>query len=79
MSETSRVQVAKTLHQLLEVVSGVFFLESSTEGDEVEKFAASNKFQYDVFDLLACVLLGVGLHSFTNFDHIDDVGMLDFS
>jgi len=78
VSEASGVQVAEALHQLLEVVSGVFLLQLAAEGNEVEEFTAANEFEHDVLDLLACVLLGVGLHSLTNFDHVDDVGMFDF-
>ena len=78
VSEASGVQVAEALHQLLEVVSGVLLLQLATKGNEVEEFATTNEFKHDVLDLLACVLLGVGLHSFTNFDHVDDVGMFDF-
>ena len=71
------MQVAKTFHHLLEVVSGVLFIEPSAEGNEIEEFTATDKFEDDVLDMLACLLFGVLLDSFTNFDHIYNVLVLD--
>lgn len=57
VNETSIVKIIETFNQLLEVVSGVFLLESATEGNQVEELTTTNKLQHDVLDCFAYVLL----------------------
>ena len=71
------MQVAKTFHELLKVVSGVLLFQSAAEGNEIEQLTATNKLKHDVLNLFACVLLGIILCSFSNFDHVNDIGMFD--
>ena len=77
MGIARRVEVIKSVKELLEVVSGVPLLKSTAEGDEIEELTATDKLEDDVLDFLACSLLGVGLVSLTDFNHVYDVGVLD--
>ena len=78
MNETGIMEIVETLKQLFEIESRNLFLKSASECNQIEELTATNELKHDVLDVLACILLGVGLHSFSDFDHVDDVGMLEF-
>lgn len=76
MGKSFGVHVFETIKKLSKVVSGCTLVKSSSKGNKVEKFAASDKFQHDKLDVLGA-LLGIVLGSLANFNQIDNVGVVE--
>ena len=74
MSYSFIMTKCESFHELLEIESSSWLLESSRYSDEIEKFTTSSQFKDNVIDLSAFARSFV-VRVMTDFNLIDDVRM----
>jgi len=77
MCNTALMDVVKTIHELLEVISRNFIRERSTFRNEVEKLSSFSDIKGDIIDRLRSLRFLVDC--LTTFNVINDVFMVKFN